>query len=85
MINLLELLTAESIGAKYNRVPRHRAQKLENVMIALRFIEAKKIRLVGIGPEVFVVDFSFVSFAELDHKRTLLIKNLPWFSAWCGR
>lgn len=52
LIHLIELLTNESVGSKFNRVPRHRAQKLENVMIALKFIDSKKIKLVGIGPEV---------------------------------
>lgn len=52
LINLLELLSGEGIGSKFNRVPRHKAQKLENVMIALNFIKNKKIKIVAIGPEV---------------------------------
>jgi hypothetical protein len=67
LIQLLEILSGESIGAKYNRVPRHRAQKLENVMIALKFVtETKKIKLVNIGPE------------DLVDQKTTLVLGLIW-------
>ena len=52
VINLLEILTGESVG-KYNRVPRHRAQKLENCGLGVKFV-GDRVKLVGIGGEDLV-------------------------------
>jgi filamin len=51
LINLLEIISNKNIGAKYNKAPKMKPQKLENVGICLKFIEQQKIKLVAIGPE----------------------------------
>ena len=48
LITLLQVLSQKKVG-KYNKRPRVRAQKLENVQQSLKFIESEKIRLVNIG------------------------------------
>ena len=48
LITLLQVLSHKSIG-KYNKKPRVRAQKLENVQLALDFIKMERIKLVNIG------------------------------------
>jgi len=53
LINLLEIISGKSLG-RYNRHPKIPQQKLENVLIALKFIEAEGLKLVNIGPEDIV-------------------------------
>lgn len=48
LVTLLQVLSQKKVG-RYNKKPRVRAQKLENVQQALKFIESEKIRLVNIG------------------------------------
>ena len=49
LIVLLEVLSQKSIG-RYNKKPRIRAQKMENLTTVLNFITEKEgIRLVNIG------------------------------------
>ena len=49
LIVLLEVLSQKSIG-RYNKKPRIRAQKMENLTNVLKFITEKEgIRLVNIG------------------------------------
>ena len=49
LIVLLEVLSQKSIG-RYNKKPRIRAQKMENLTNVLNFITEKEgIRLVNIG------------------------------------
>ena len=48
LVTLLQVLSQKKVG-KYNKKPRVRAQKLENVQLSLKFIESEKIRLVNIG------------------------------------
>ena len=48
LINLLEMLADKRVG-RYNKRPRNYPQKLENVSLALRFIDKEGIRLVNIG------------------------------------
>ena len=48
LIALLEVLSQKRIK-RYNKKPRMRAQKLENVQVALDFIAYEKIKLVNIG------------------------------------
>lgn len=52
LIILLQVLSQKKVG-KYNKKPRVRAQKLENVQLSLKFIESEKIRLVNIGKQAF--------------------------------
>ena len=48
LIVLLEVLAHKRVG-KYNKKPNFKSQKLENVAIALKFIENENIKLVNIG------------------------------------
>lgn len=48
LITLLQVLSQKKVG-RYNKKPRVRAQKLENVQQALKFTDSEKIRLVNIG------------------------------------
>ena len=50
LVTLLQVLSQKKVG-KYNKKPRVRAQKLENVQLSLKFIESEKIRLVNIGKQ----------------------------------
>ena len=48
LIALLQVLAHKKVG-KYNKKPSFRPQKLENISIALKFIEDENIKLVNIG------------------------------------
>lgn len=50
LINLMEVISGKKIE-KYNRHPRINIQKLENIQIALKFIQDEGIKLVNIGAE----------------------------------
>ena len=48
LIALLQVLSQKKVK-RYNKRPSFRPQKLENIAIALRFIENEQIKLVNIG------------------------------------
>jgi len=48
LIALLQVLSHKKIS-RYNKKPTFRPQKLENIAIALKFIEDENIKLVNIG------------------------------------
>ena len=48
LISLLEVLSQKKMD-KYNKRPNFRQMKLENVSVALRFLERERIKLVSIG------------------------------------
>jgi filamin len=50
LCNLLEIISSKTLG-KYNRKPTMRYHHLENCGIALKFLKAEGLHLVGIGPE----------------------------------
>ncbi|KAG8793175.1 hypothetical protein FRC16_011058 [Serendipita sp. 398] len=50
LIQLMEIMGDVSLG-KYNKVPRMRVQKAENVNKALEFISSRGVKLTNIGPE----------------------------------
>ncbi|CAG7853524.1 Alpha-actinin-2 AltName: Full=Alpha-actinin skeletal muscle isoform 2; AltName: Full=F-actin cross-linking protein [Serendipita indica DSM 11827] len=50
LIQLMEIMGDTSLG-RYNRVPRMRVQKAENVNKALEFITSRGVKLTNIGPE----------------------------------
>lgn len=52
LIVLLEVLSHKRVG-KYNKKPKVKSQKLENVAIALKFIESENIKVVNIGKCTF--------------------------------
>lgn len=53
LIKLVEVLTETKIG-RYNKNPKLRPQKLENVQQALDLISKEKIKLIGVGPSDIV-------------------------------
>lgn len=48
LIALIEILSQKRMP-KYNKRPTFRSQKLENVSVALKFLEVEGIRIVNIG------------------------------------
>ncbi|KIM25787.1 hypothetical protein M408DRAFT_330981 [Serendipita vermifera MAFF 305830] len=50
LIQLMEIMGDVSLG-RYNKVPRMRVQKAENVNKALEFITSRGVKLTNIGPE----------------------------------
>ena len=48
LISLLEVLSQKKM-ARYNKRPNFRQMKLENVSVALKFLERERIKLVSIG------------------------------------
>jgi filamin len=66
LINLLELISAKQVVAKYNKAPKMRVQKLENCSYSLNFIRDEGLKLVGIGPE------------DIVDKKLKLILGLIW-------
>ncbi|KAI0667757.1 actinin-like protein [Trametes maxima] len=50
LIQLMEIMGDTSLG-RYNRTPRMRVQKAENVNKALEFITSRGVKLTNIGPE----------------------------------
>ena len=53
LITLLQVLSQKKIK-RFNKKPRIRAQKMENVQLALDFIASEKIKLVNIGTYLLV-------------------------------
>jgi cortexillin 1/2 len=55
LINFLELLSGKKLDTKYDKSPVMRIQKIQNIHLALRFLEKEmEVKLVGIGAEDFV-------------------------------
>ncbi|KAF8478104.1 actinin-like protein [Russula ochroleuca] len=50
LIQLMEIMGDTSLG-RYNKIPRMRVQKAENVNKALEFITSRGVKLTNIGPE----------------------------------
>lgn len=48
LVNLLEVLAQKRLP-KHNKKPNFRSQKLENVAVALKFLDDQGIRIVNIG------------------------------------
>jgi len=65
LIQLLEILSDKSLG-KFNKTPKIKPQKLENLSAALKFITSQGIKLVGIGPE------------DIHDSNLMLILGLIW-------
>lgn len=65
LIALVEVLAGKKIGT-YNKRPKVRAQKIENVNIAIQFLKnEEKVRIVNIGK------FNFAKFSCKTIKFTL--------------
>lgn len=54
LIGLLEVLSQKKMYRKYHSRPNFRQMKLENVSVALEFLEREHIKLVSIGKCYFV-------------------------------
>ena len=52
LIGLLEVLSQKKMYRKYHSRPNFRQMKLENVSVALEFLEREHIKLVSIGESV---------------------------------
>jgi hypothetical protein len=52
LIALIEILSQKRMG-KHNKRPTFRSQKLENVSVALKFLEEEGIKIVNIGESQF--------------------------------
>jgi len=50
-INLLEEISNKEVAKRYNKKPRIRAQKLENLSFCFKFLKDERIKLVSMGPE----------------------------------
>ena len=50
-INLLEEISNKEVANRYNKKPRIRAQKLENLSFCFKFLKDERIKLVSMGPE----------------------------------
>jgi len=62
LIALVEVLSGKAFVHKYTRRPTLRPQKLENVTMALRFLERDEgIRLVNIGTQIVSISSSHVA------------------------
>ncbi|KAG2470384.1 FLNB protein, partial [Polypterus senegalus] len=52
LIALLEVLSQKKMYRKYNQRPTFRQMKLENVSVALEFLDRENIKLVSIGKAI---------------------------------
>lgn len=53
LIALIEVLSQKRLP-KHNKRPTFRSQKLENVSVALKFLEDEGIKIVNIGKSIFL-------------------------------
>ena len=61
LIALIETLSGKRLP-KHNKKPTFRSQKLENVSVALKFLEHEGIRIVNIGESNYIIYHSLLSF-----------------------
>lgn len=70
LIGLLEVLSQKKMFRKYNQRPTFRQMQLENVSVALEFLDRENIKLVSIG--------KFGRASVRDHTRTFpQVTSLP--------
>lgn len=62
LIALLEVLSQKKMFRKYNQRPTFRQMQLENVSVALEFLDRENIKLVSIGMCAFFLFLILVSF-----------------------
>src|SRR4051812_34010152 len=54
LCNLVEIISSKKMSQKYIKEPKHRVQRVQNVNMALQFIQSEDIKLVGCGAEDIV-------------------------------
>lgn len=64
LIALIEVLSGKRLP-KHNKRPTFRSQKLENVSVALKFLDDENIKLVNIGECFFFCFFFFPTYTRL--------------------
>lgn len=82
LIGLLEVLSQKKMFRKYNQRPTFRQMQLENVSVALEFLDRENIKLVSIG--------KFGRASVRDHTRTFpqvtsLLFGLKSCFSFCNR
>lgn len=77
LIALIEVLSQKRMP-KYNKRPTFRSQKLENVSVALKFLEDEGIKIVNIGKLFSRSYFSFLNFnlKRFEKKNNCLLSKL---------
>ena len=65
LINLFELISEHKFK-RYNKKPRMKIQKLENLNMVLSFVESQKVKLVNVGAE------------DIEEGRLKIILGLLW-------
>lgn len=73
LIALLQVLSGKKLP-RHNKKPNFQSQKMENVSIALKFIQQENIRLVNIGE---LLDLAYV-YPESALNEPLSASNLPF-------
>lgn len=77
LITLIEVLAGKRLP-KHNKKPSFRSQKLENVSVALKFLQDDEgIRIVNIGKFFFK---SFFPAQKISSNTALISKNIPIYS-----
>merc|ERR1712000_747283 len=85
LINFLELLSGKSLNKKYDKKPQMRIQKIQNVHLALKFLESEMdVKLVGIGAEDFAEQVDLLA-EKLEAENTTLTKLLKQKKADDGK
>lgn len=62
LVSLLEVLSQKRLP-KHNKRPNFRSQKLENVAVALKFLDDEGIRIVNIGKFILYIFFIILKLA----------------------
>lgn len=80
LITLIEVLAGKRLP-KHNKKPSFRSQKLENVSVALKFLQDDEgIRIVNIGKSFFFLNYFFSRPKNFIYHRVVILKNIPIYS-----
>lgn len=78
LIALIEVLSGKRLP-KHNKRPTFRSQKLENVSVALKFLNDENIKLVNIGEYLFLLSSYLLKYVILDKYRLLYETQVFFF------
>lgn len=77
-----KLIAGDTTLGRYNKNPRMRVQKAENVNKALEFINSRGVKLTNIGPEgdfrCMVQCYLFITFLDIIDGNLKLILGMIW-------